>query len=126
MKPKNQRLTLALLAVGAILGAALLAMSALKDQAAYLYTPSDAAKDGVTIGQAVRLGGMVQKGSIVRDPDGVTIRFVVTDGKETVPVRFRGIVPDLFKEDSGVVAEGRFEVGGTFAADNILAPDAAP
>lgn len=121
MKAKHQRLVLALLAIAAIVGAALLAMSALKDQAAYFYTPSDAAKDGVTIGQAVRLGGMVQKGSIVRDPDGVTIRFVVTDGKETVPVRFRGIVPDLFKEDSGVVAEGRFEVGGTFASDNILA-----
>ena len=121
MKAKHQRLVLALLAIAAIVGAALLAMSALKDQAAYFYTPSDAAKDGVTIGQAVRLGGMVQKGSIIRDPDGVTIRFVVTDGKETVPVRFRGIVPDLFKEDSGVVAEGRFEAGGTFAADNILA-----
>lgn len=121
MKAKHQRLVLALLALAAIVGAALLAMSALKDQAAYFYTPTDAAKDGVTIGQAVRLGGMVQKGSIVRDPDGVTIRFVVTDGKETVPVRFRGIVPDLFKEDSGVVAEGRFEAGGTFAADNILA-----
>ena len=121
MKPKHQRLVLALLALAAIVGAALLAMSALKDQAAYFYTPSDAARDGVTIGQAVRLGGMVQKGSIIRDPDGVTIRFVVTDGKETVPVRFRGIVPDLFKEDSGVVAEGRFEAGGTFAADNILA-----
>ena len=121
MKAKHQRLVLALLALAAIVGAALLAMSALKDQAAYFYTPSDAAKDGVTIGQAVRLGGMVQKGSIVRDPDGVTIRFVVTDGKETVPVRFRGIVPDLFKEDSGMVAEGRFEAGGAFAADNILA-----
>lgn len=121
MKAKHQRLVLALLALAAIVGAALLAMSALKDQAAYFYTPTDAAKDGVTIGQAVRLGGMVQKGSIVRDPDGVTIRFVVTDGKETVPVRFRGIVPDLFKEDSGVVAEGRFEAGGAFAADNILA-----
>ena len=121
MKAKHQRLVLVLLAIAAIVGAALLAMSALKDQAAYFYTPSDAAKDGVTIGQAVRLGGMVQKGSIVRDPDGVTIRFVVTDGKETVPVRFRGIVPDLFKEDSGVVAEGRFEAGRTFAADNILA-----
>ena len=121
MKAKHQRLVLALLALAAIVGAALLAMSALKDQAAYFYTPSDAARDGVTIGQAVRLGGMVRKGSIMRDPDGVTIRFVVTDGKESVPVRFRGIVPDLFKEDSGVVAEGRFEPGRNFAADNILA-----
>jgi cytochrome c-type biogenesis protein CcmE len=121
MKAKHQRLVLALLAVAAIVGAALLAMSALKDQAAYFYTPSDAVKDGVPVGEAVRLGGMVQKGSIVRDPDGVTIRFIVTDGAQTVPVRFKGIVPDLFKEDSGVVAEGRFEPGKVFVADNILA-----
>ena len=121
MKAKNQRLILALLALAAIVGAALLAMSALKDQAAYFYTPSDARKDGVPVGQAVRLGGMVQNGSIVRDPDGVTIRFVMTDGQESVPVSFRGIVPDLFKEDSGAVAEGRFEAGGAFVANNILA-----
>jgi cytochrome c-type biogenesis protein CcmE len=121
MKAKHQRLVLALLAVAAIVGAALLAMSALKDQAAYFYTPSDAVRDGVEVGRAVRLGGMVQKGSIARDPDGVTIRFVVTDGQQSVPVRFRGIVPDLFKENSGAVAEGRFEPGGVFVADNILA-----
>ncbi len=121
MKAKHQRLVLALLALAAIIGAVLLAMSALKDQAAYFYTPSDAVKDGVPVGQAVRLGGMVEKGSIVREPDGVTIRFRVTDGRQTVPVRFRGIVPDLFKEDSGAVAEGRFEPGGVFVADNILA-----
>ena len=120
MKAKHQRLVLALLAIAAIVGAALLAMSALKDQAAYFYTPSDAAKDGVTIGQAVRLGGMVQKGSIVRDPDGVTIRFVVTDGRAQTPVLFLGIVPDLFREGSGAVAEGRLH-NGTFVADTILA-----
>ena len=121
MKAKNQRLALALLAVAAIVGAALLAMSALKDQAAYFYTPSDAKRDHVEPGRAVRLGGMVANGSIKRDPDGVTVRFVVTDGAETVPVTFKGIVPDLFKEDSGVVAEGRFDATGGFVADNILA-----
>jgi cytochrome c-type biogenesis protein CcmE len=107
--------------VAAIVGAALLAMSALKDQAAYFYTPSDAVRDGVEPGRAVRLGGMVQKGSILREPDGVTIRFIVTDGMQTLPVRFTGIVPDLFKEDSGVVAEGRFAADRSFVADNILA-----
>ena len=121
LKAKNQRLTLALLAVVALIGAALLAMSALKDQAAYFYTPGDAKKDHVEVGRAVRLGGMVQKGSIVRQPDGVTIDFVVTDNVETVPVRFTGIVPDLFKEDSGVVAEGSFQADGSFVATNILA-----
>ncbi len=121
VKAKNQRLILALLAVVALIGAALLAMSALKDEAAYFYTPGDARKDHVEVGRAVRLGGMVQKGSIQRQPDGVTIHFLVTDNIETVPVRFTGIVPDLFKEDSGVVAEGSFQSDGSFLATNILA-----
>jgi cytochrome c-type biogenesis protein CcmE len=121
LKAKNQRLILALLAVAAIVGAALLAMSALKDQAAYFYTPSDAKRNHVETDRAVRLGGMVQKGSIRRQADGVTIDFIVTDNVETVPVRFKGIVPDLFKEDSGVVAEGSFQPDGSFVATNILA-----
>jgi cytochrome c-type biogenesis protein CcmE len=121
MKAKHQRLILVLLAVAAMIGAVLLAMSALRDQAAYFYTPSDAAKAHVEPGKAVRLGGMVADKSIVRDPDGVTTRFVVTDGQSTVAVRFTGITPDLFKENSGVVAEGAFESDGTFLATNILA-----
>jgi cytochrome c-type biogenesis protein CcmE len=121
MKAKHQRLVLALLAIAAIVGAALLAMSALKDQAAYFYTPADAQRDHLPVGQAVRLGGMVQGGSIKRAADGVTIDFVVTDGVATVPVVFRGITPDLFKENSGVVAEGKFDASGRFVADNILA-----
>ena len=121
LKAKNQRLILALLAVVAIIGAALLAMSALKEQAAYFYTPSDAKRDHVEPGRAVRLGGMVQGGSIRRQPDGVTIDFVVTDNAQTVPVTFKGIVPDLFKENSGVVAEGSFNADGSFVATNILA-----
>ncbi|WP_076073269.1 cytochrome c maturation protein CcmE [Sphingomonas montana] len=121
MKAKHQRLTLAVLAIVAVVGAALLAMSALKDQAAYFYTPTDAVRDGVQPGRAVRLGGMVADRSIVREPDGVTVRFVVTDGAQTVPVRYTGIVPDLFKENSGVVAEGAFVPGGGFVATNILA-----
>lgn len=121
MKPKHQRLTLALLALAAIIGATLLAMSALRDQASYFYTPGDVVRDHVEPGRAVRLGGMVAAGSIRRAADGVTIRFVVTDGQQSVPVRYRGIVPDLFKENSGVVAEGAFARDGTFVADTILA-----
>lgn len=121
MKPKNQRLTLALLAVVAVVAATLLAMSALKDQAAYFYTPSDAARQHVAPGTAVRLGGMVEKGSLRRQADGVTITFAVTDGAARVPVRFSGIVPALFKEGSGVVADGRFDASGQFLADTILA-----
>ena len=121
MKAKHQRLTLGIVALVAIIGAALLAMSALKDQAAYFYSPADVKRAQVEPGRAIRLGGMVADKSIVRQPDGVTIRFVVADGADTVPVVFKGIVPDLFKENSGVVAEGAFQPGGGFVATNILA-----
>ncbi len=121
MTPKNQRLTLAILAVAAIVAAALLAMSALKDQASFFYAPSDAKRDGLPLGRAVRLGGMVQAGSIRRAHDGVTVRFVVGDGQATTPVTFAGITPDLFRERSGVVAEGHFNPDGSFTATNLLA-----
>jgi cytochrome c-type biogenesis protein CcmE len=122
VKPKNQRLTLLILAIAAVLGAVLLAMSALKDRAAYFYAPGDIAKDGLPLGRAVRIGGMVKPRSIRHAKDGVTIDFIVRDETpHTIRVRFRGIPPDLFKEDSGVVAEGRFQPGGLFVADEILA-----
>ena len=121
MKPKHQRLTLALLALAALLGASGLALSALQDQASFFYAPGDLKGKALPLGQHVRLGGMVQAGSIQRQSDGVSIRFVVADGVSTVPVTFRGVTPDLFKEDSGVVAEGEFRADGSFAADNLLA-----
>ncbi|HEY0446566.1 MAG TPA: cytochrome c maturation protein CcmE [Allosphingosinicella sp.] len=122
LKAKNQRLTLLVLAIAAVLGAVLLAMSALRDQASYFYAPADVAKQGLPLDRPVRIGGMVKDGSIRRAPDGVTIDFLVTDqSPATIPVRFTGIAPDLFKENSGVVAEGRFQPGGLFVADEILA-----
>lgn len=121
MKPKNQRLLLAGLAVLAVVGASLLALSGLKDQAAFFYAPSDVAKKGLPLGHAVRLGGLVRAGSIRRGADGVTIDFVVADRTAAVPVTFRGIAPDLFRENSGVVAEGMFRPDGAFVATNLLA-----
>jgi cytochrome c-type biogenesis protein CcmE len=121
MKAKHQRLTLALLAVAAVIGAALLALSALGEQASFFYAPSDVKRDGVPTGRAVRLGGMVAAGSVAHAPDGVTVRFTVTDGQATTPVTFAGIVPDLFRERSGVVAEGAFKPDGSFVATNLLA-----
>ncbi|SNS09794.1 cytochrome c-type biogenesis protein CcmE [Sphingomonas laterariae] len=121
MKAKHQRLVLALVAVAAIIGAAFLAMSALKDTAALFRTPTEVAAGTVPTGKPLRLAGMVVPGSIQRDPDGVTIRFVLTDEGATAPVTFRGITPDLFKEGSGAVAEGKLGTDGVFVADNILA-----
>ncbi|HKC03772.1 MAG TPA: cytochrome c maturation protein CcmE [Sphingomicrobium sp.] len=120
MKPKNQRLVLVSAALVAVLAAVLLAMWGLKDRAAYFYTPADIAAGKAAQGQAIRLGGMVERGSIARQGDGLTIRFIVTDGQASTPVIYRGIVPDLFREGSGVVAEGRVE-NGTFVAETILA-----
>lgn len=120
MKPKQQRLVLGLVALAAITGSGFLALSALEDKASYFYSPADIARDGVPQGRDIRLGGMVTKGSIVRAADGKTISFTVYDGPASVPVRFTGITPDLFKEGSGVVADGRFE-GATFVASEILA-----
>jgi cytochrome c-type biogenesis protein CcmE len=120
MKPKNQRLVLVAAAIVAVLVAVLLAMWGLRSQASFFYTPADIAAGKGANGQAARLGGMVEKGSVRHEADGVTIRFVVTDGRASTPVVFRGIVPDLFREGSGAVAEGRME-NGVFVADTILA-----
>jgi cytochrome c-type biogenesis protein CcmE len=120
MKPKNQRLLLVIAALVAVLAAVLLAMLGLKDRAAYFYTPADIVAGKAVEGRAMRLGGMVEKGSVRRKPDGVTINFTVFDGDARTPVTYRGIVPNLFREGSGVVAEGRLR-RGIFVADNILA-----
>lgn len=120
-RPKHQRLVLVILAVVAVLGAVLLAMWGLKDRAAYFYTPADVVAGKAAAGEAMRLGGMVEKGSVSRDADGVTTRFIVEDGDARVPVSYRGILPDLFREGSGVVAEGRLTADRSFVADNILA-----
>ncbi len=121
LKPKHQRLVLLLLALVALVGAALLAAWALRNQASYFYVPSDIASDPPEPGQAVRLGGMVETGSLKTRADGVTIDFVVEDGKARVPVTGAGILPDLFVEGSGVVAEGSLQPDGTFTATNLLA-----
>ena len=122
LKPKHQRLVLVVVALIALVGAALLASWALRSQASYFYLPEQMAEDPPAPDQAVRLGGMVEQGSLETLADGVTISFTVT-GRENsaIPVRFSGIVPDLFVEGSGVVAEGRLGADGVFVADNLLA-----
>jgi cytochrome c-type biogenesis protein CcmE len=121
IKAKHQRLVLVLVALLALLGAALLATWALRSQASFFYLPADMASAPPAPDRAVRLGGMVESGSLKREADGVTIRFVIGDGEARVPVRFTGIAPDLFVEGSGVVAEGKLGADGTFVAENLLA-----
>jgi cytochrome c-type biogenesis protein CcmE len=119
-KPKHQRLALVGIALIAILVAGVLAAWALRNQASYFYIPSEIAAHPPAADRGVRLGGMVKVGSLKMAPDGVTMHFTVDDGKVQVPVTFKGLAPDLFKEGSGVVAEGHM-IGGTFVADNLLA-----
>ena len=121
IKPKHQRLVLLLGALVVLIAAALLAAWALRNQASYFYVPSEIVEAPPEPSRAVRLGGMVEEGSLATAADGVTIQFVVGDGEARVPVRFAGIVPSLFVEGSGVVAEGRMGSDGTFVADNLLA-----
>jgi cytochrome c-type biogenesis protein CcmE len=120
VKPKHQRLLLAVLAAAAVLAAVLLAMWGLRDRAAYFFTPAEIAAGKAEQGRAIRLGGMVEQGSLWQDRDGLTHNFIVADGEARVPVRYRGITPNLFREGSGVVAEGRMQ-GRIFIADAILA-----
>ena len=119
IKAKTQRLWLVVGAMVALGGAGALAFSTLGDKATYFYAPSDLAAIP-TPTAAIRLGGMVEKGSLVRS--GETVRFVVTDNARTLPVTYTGILPDLFREGQGVIAEGRIDpVSGVFAAETILA-----
>lgn len=120
-KAKHQRLVLLVIALVVALAAGVLAAWALRSQASYFYVPSDIVAAPPIGTRSVRLGGMVEKGSLKTASDGVTIHFVVGDGKARVPVEFAGIVPSLFVEGSGVVAEGRMRPNGVFAADNLLA-----
>ena len=100
--------------------AAILVMFAFRSSIVFFHTPSDIATSKVPAGQRIRLGGLVEKGSVVRG-EGTHVKFAVTDTLKTIPVSFSGILPDLFREGQGVVAEGRIEPDGQFAADSVLA-----
>lgn len=120
--PKHQRLILGAIALVALTGAGLGGTYALRNQASYFYLPGQMLSDPPQPGQAVRLGGMVEAGSLRTEADGITVSFTVADQNGAqVPVRFSGILPDLFVEGSGVVAEGRLSPDGVFRADNLLA-----
>ena len=121
IKPKHQRLVLAALALAALIVAGLLAAWGLRNTASYFYTPHQIVAEPPAQGRQVRLGGMVAEGSLQTLADGVTVRFVVGDGEASVPVRYAGILPDLFVEGSGVVAEGALSRDGTFEAETLLA-----
>jgi cytochrome c-type biogenesis protein CcmE len=101
--------------------AAGLILAAFQQNLVFFFTPSQVASNEAPQGKTFRIGGMVEKGSVARQPDGVTVRFIVTDTAKTIPVVYRGALPDLFREGKGVVAQGRVGPDGVFRATEILA-----
>jgi cytochrome c-type biogenesis protein CcmE len=120
MTRKQRRLTLIGGAVAVLAIAAALVLNALRDSIVFFSTPSMAAEKHIPPGKRFRLGGMVRQGSVVRG-DHLAATFDVTDGAATLPVTYQGILPDLFREGQGVVAEGAIDEGGVFRADTVLA-----
>lgn len=107
-------------ALGVLALAAGLVLNALRDSIVFFSTPSMAAEKQIEPGKRFRLGGMVEEGSLARGDD-LAVRFTVSDGAAKMPVAFRGILPDLFREGQGIVAEGALDSSGTFRADTVLA-----
>jgi cytochrome c-type biogenesis protein CcmE len=120
MTRKQRRLTLIGSGLGVLAIAVALMLSALRESIVFFNSPTDIAESKAAPGTRVRLGGMVKLGSVERG-DNLLVHFAVTDGNRDIPVNYRGIVPDLFREGQGVVAEGHIEPGGTFQADTVLA-----
>jgi cytochrome c-type biogenesis protein CcmE len=120
MTRKQRRLVLIGSSLGVLALAAVLVLSALKDSIVFFNSPTDLVEKHIAPGTRIRLGGLVKEGSVQRG-DNLAVRFEVTDGNKAVPVSYQGILPDLFREGQGVVAEGVVESGGGFKADSVLA-----
>ena len=120
MKPKRQRLVLLITGLAILAVAVGLVLSALDEGVAFFYSPSDLAEKSPPRDRAIRIGGLVEEGS-VRRSSGVEVEFGVTDLAETVAVSYAGILPDLFREGQGVVVLGRIQEDGSFAASEVLA-----
>ncbi len=120
MTRKQRRLILIGSSLGALAIAAVLVLSALKDSIVFFNSPTDVVEKQIAVGSRIRVGGLVKTGTLQRG-DNLQIRFEVTDGKSDIAVRYQGIVPDLFREGQGVVAEGKLAAGGIFVADTVLA-----
>ena len=120
MTRKQRRLTLIACCGGVLAVAVGLILSAMSGSIVFFRSPSEVEAQGVAPGTRFRLGGLVKDGSVKRGADQ-TVDFAVTDTKGTIPVQYRGLLPDLFREGQGVVAEGTMDAGGTFRADTVLA-----
>jgi cytochrome c-type biogenesis protein CcmE len=120
MTRKQRRLVLIGSALGVLALAAVLVLSALRDSIVFFNSPTDVVEKKIAAGQRIRLGGLVKPGTLTRGEE-LNVRFDVTDGKSVIPVAYKGILPDLFREGQGVVTEGSLDQAGLFRADNVLA-----
>ena len=121
MKPRHRKLALIALVVAALGVAAALVLNAFNSNLVFFFSPTQVANGEAPISRAFRIGGLVEAGSIKRQADGLTVNFVVTDTAKSIPVTYTGILPDLFKEGKGVVAEGKLGSDGLFTATQVLA-----
>lgn len=121
MKPRFKKLALIGASLVTLGGAAALVLYAFQSNLVFFFSPSQVAADAAPKHQYFRIGGLVEQGSLKRQSDGTTISFVVTDTAKTIPVVYKGILPDLFKEGKGVVAQGKLGDDGIFRADQVLA-----
>lgn len=121
MKPRKKRLLFVVGGMVCLAVAAVLVLNAFRSNLVFFHTPTEVAQHKVPVGEYFRIGGLVQEDSLHHADDGVTIRFVITDTAQGIPVVYRGILPDLFEEGEGVVAEGRVSADGVFHADQVLA-----
>jgi cytochrome c-type biogenesis protein CcmE len=119
MKPRQKRAIIVIGVLGAVGVATALVLNAFNSNLVFFYTPTQVAAKEAPQGRTFRIGGLVQAGTVARE--GVTVRFLVTDLAQTVPVRFEGVLPDLFKEGKGVVAQGQIGPDGVFLAREVLA-----
>ena len=121
MKPRHKKLAFIAAGVAGIAVIVALVMNAFRSNLVFFFTPSQVIAKEAPVGRAFRIGGLVEKGSLKRENDGLTVHFVVTDTKHDMNVTYKGILPDLFKEGKGVVAQGRLDSNGQFVADEVLA-----
>ena len=121
MIPRNKKLAIIIAIVAALGFSATLVLDAFQSNLVFFFSPSQVAANEAPQGKSFRIGGLVEEGSVKRESDGVTVSFVVTDTAKVIPVLYTGILPDLFKEGKGVVAQGKLSTDGVFRADEVLA-----
>ena len=121
MKPRHKRFVLIGVGIAGLVLSATLVLSAFQKNLVFFFTPSQVAANEAPVGKSFRIGGLVEKGSVKREADGVTVQFVVTDTAKSIPVSYRGILPDLFREGKGVVTQGKLGPDGLFRAEEVLA-----